>query len=305
MSSTALKVIAVVMVLLAVVLGAVTVNVYRENAQRAQQAEAQAQAQQKAPQTLAVVAIKPLAAYKPIDPEAVALAPIAVAPANYFTNLDDVVAKVPLVDIDAGAPVTARYFKEGNVLARVIPQGYQAVSVEVNDVIAVGGFVRPGDIVDVLLFLRGGAGVTEPQSRVLLKEARVLAYEERIIDRPQGLKEDEKANAERRRTRTAVLAVPDADTTRVMLGASLGELRLALHGQVAPGEEQAAEASPGGLPLSAEAIAAQEAQKVPDKAVTVGELSRVKPPPVQNKKAPPPTVEVYRGSQRERVVTRN
>lgn len=306
MSSTVLKAIAAVMVGLALVLGLLLVNFYKQNEQRAKQAEAKAQ--QQAPQTLAVVAVKPLAAYKPIDRESIALVPVSIAPKQYFTNLDDVISRVPLVDIDAGAPVTQRYFKEGNVLARVIPAGYQAVSVEVNDVIAVGGFVRPGDIVDVLLFLRGGQGVTEPQSRVLLKEVRVLAYEDRIIERPQGLKEEEKSgNNQSRRVRTAVIAVPEADTTKVMLGASMGELRLALKGQTPEGEGKTVEPSTeGGLPLSEEAVAADEAKKIPDKAVTASDLSRIKPPPANEKKAPPaPTVEVYRGAERTRVTTRN
>jgi pilus assembly protein CpaB len=232
MSSTTLKIIAAVMVSLAVIFALLLVGFYQRNETRAREAEARAQEQQQQA-TLAVVAVKPLAAYKPIARENVALVPLPVVPQQYFTTLEDVVGRIPLLDIDAGAPVTARYFKEGNALARVIPPGFQAVSVEINDVIAVGGFVRPGDIVDLLVYLRGGPGVSEPQARVLLKQVRVLAYEERIVDRPQGLVEEEKAggNAQSRRVRTAVLAVPEDEATRVMLGASLGELRLALRSQ--------------------------------------------------------------------------
>ena len=60
----------------------------------------------------------------------------------------------------------------------------------------------------------------------------MLAYEERIIARPQGLKEEQGGpDQSRRRVRTAVLAVPEKETTRVMLGASLGEVRLSLRPQ--------------------------------------------------------------------------
>ncbi|HVT36019.1 MAG TPA: Flp pilus assembly protein CpaB [Nevskiaceae bacterium] len=300
MSSTALKLIAVGMVLLAVILGAVTINVYRQNAQKAQDAAVKAEQEKNSPQVVAMVAVKPLAAYKAIDRESVALVPVAVAPTQYFTSFDEVVGRTPLVDIDAGAPITSRYFKEGNVLARVIPPGYQAVSLEINDVIAVGGFVRPGDIVDVLLFLRAGSGVDQPQSRVLLKEARLLAYEDRIIDRPQGLRDDEKTGTQQqRRTRTAVLAVPEAETTRVMLGASLGEVRLALRSQ---GDAETAKAE-AGVPLSNETVAAREAQKVPDQTVTASQLSAVREAPAvaQKKAAPAPSVEVFRGSEHENI----
>ncbi|MES2490375.1 MAG: Flp pilus assembly protein CpaB, partial [Pseudomonadota bacterium] len=282
MSSTTLKIVTVVLVLLALILAIVSYRVFHSYAEEAQKATADAK-KQATPQTLAVVALKPLPAYQPIDRDSVGLVPVSVVPPQYFTSLDDVVKHVPLVDIDAGAPVTARYFKEGNVLAKVIPPGFQAISIEVTDIVAVGNFVRPGDIVDVLLYLRSGASGTtgsitdQAQSRVLLKDVRVLAYEERIIDRPEGLKDDKNGEPQHRQ-RTAVLAVPDADTTKVMLGISMGEIRLALHSQN-PDIAKDEPTGENGLPLSAKAIAARDASKVPDKAVTAGELSRVRPSP--------------------------
>lgn len=304
MSSATLKIIAAVMVSLAVIFGLLLVNFYRKNEERAREAEAKAQQQQQL--TLAVIAAKPLAAYKPIDREAVILVPVPVTPSQYFTNLEEVIGRVPLIDVDAGAPITARYFKEGNALARIIPPGFQAVSLEINDVIAVGGFIRPGDIVDLLLFLRGGQGIGEAQARVLLKQVRVLAYEERIVDRPQGLKDEEKSgSSQNRRVRTAVLAVPEAETTRVMLGASLGELRLSLRGQDPTGEEKrVAAVTAGGVPLVPGAPGA-EVPKAPDQTVTASQLSRTQAPAQKSKAAQAPPVEVYRGSERERVVPKN
>lgn len=310
MSSTTLKIVAIVAVILAIVLAFAGYRMSRSYAEQAEQAQRQAQTQAAAPrsdaaQTLAVVALKPLAAYQPIARDAVALVPVSVRPADPYDNIDDVVNKTPLVDIDAGAPVTRRYFREGNILARVIPEGHQALSVEINDVIAVGGFVRPGDIVDVLIYLRGGTGVDMPQSRILLEKVRVLAYEERIIDRPEGVKEDER---QRSRTRTAVIAVAEKDTTRLMLGASLGELRLALHGQPnlasdegVSGEAVVAAASPAPAATPATVAAAGSARSTPDKVIGLAELARMQRAGVQ---APtPPKVEVFRGNVREVVST--
>lgn len=311
MSSTALKIGAAVAVLLTLLLAVVGFLMSRDYAARAANAEAEAtrvaQQQKQAPQTLAVVAKVPLAAYKAIGRDDVALVPVAVTPQDYFANLDEVVDRVPLVDVDAGAPVTRRYFKEGNILAKVIPAGHQVLALEVNEVIAAGGFVRPGDQVDVLVYFRNGPGVESPQARVLLQNARVLAYEERVIERPQGLKDEEAKGGQdpaRRRQRTAVLAVPEAETTRVMLGANLGELRLSLRGQqTASAEEAAAETTESGLPLSEAAKADARDQKVPDKAITATELARVKPPPAQARKAPPPpeVVDVILGTQTAKV----
>ncbi len=292
MSSNALRIVAAVTVLLAVILAAVGYRISRQFAENAEKA-AQAQA---APQTLAVIALKPLAAYQPIPREAIVLAPVAVPPTSeYFNNVDLVAGQIPLTDIDTGAPVTKRYFSEGNALARIIPAGHQALALEINEVVATGGFLRPGDVVDVLVYLRGGGGVEQPQARILLPGARVLAYEERIIDRPQGLKEEQGGpDQSRRRVRTAVLAVPEKETTRVMLGASLGEIRLSLRPQALQG----AEANPE-LPLDPNAPAPDATRQY--KTITAAELARMGQPPAEKKTEPTPRVTIYRGSQTESV----
>lgn len=307
MSSNAAKIVAGVAIFLTLVLAFVGYRVSRQFAQDSEQARSQGQEQAKkekeSPKILAVVAVKPLAAYKKIGKEDVVLAEVTVAPRDYYTSLADVVEKEPLVDIDQGAPVTQRYFAEGNVLAKSVPPGFQAVSVEVSDVIGVGGFVRPGDIVDVLLYLRGGsADVQNTQARILLKDTRLLAYEELLVDRPKGLTEEE-AGKERanRRQRTAVLAVPHADTTRLMLGASLGELRLALHGVAREGDAPAgvvARSTDSGLPMSEDALKAEATKKVPDLAYTAAQLSRVELAPAEKKKQViRDKVLIYRGSE--------
>ena len=312
MSSNAARIVAVVAILLTVVLAVLGWRVsqqYAENSERAQ-AKVKAQSEQaQVPKILAVVAVQSLAAYQKIPKDAVVLAEVAVAPKDYFTSLEDVVGREPLVDVDQGAPLTKRYFAEGNVLAKSIPPGHQAVSVEVSDVIGVGGFVRPGDMVDVLLFLKGTGDVETSQARVLLENTRVLAYHELLVDRPEGLKEQEQAErAQSRRQRTAVLAVPDKDTTKLMLGASQGELRLALRGLIAPGEIAAAGAPlagsdpalSGALPISAEAQAAEAAKKVPDKVITLQQLSRIQAAPAERKKTVVrQSVIIYRGSEVE------
>ncbi len=314
-SSTAAKVVAGIAILLTIVLAFVGYRVSRQYAENSERAQAQLQKQsQEAPKILAVVAVKPLGAYKKIGKDDVVLAEIPVAPRDYYTSIEDVVGKEPLVDVDQGAPVTKRYFAEGNVLAKSVPPGFQAVSVEVSDIIGVGGFVRPGDIVDVLVYLRGTADVAETQARILLENTRVLAYQELLVDRPEGLKDEETSDRRTRKQRTAVLAVPRNDTTRLMLGASLGELRLALHGGVvatdvapAPGGPALPLATPentpvSALPLSEEALKAEAAKKVPDMAYTAKQLSMVTPPPNEKKKAPVhEKVEIYRGSDVESV----
>jgi pilus assembly protein CpaB len=304
MSSTALKIFAAVSVLAAIILAAVGYRMSREYAQKSEAAQQQVK-QKEAEQTLAVVAVKPLAAYQPIARDAVALVPVSVKPSDPFSSIDEVVGKQPLIDVDAGAPVTRRYFREGNLLARAIPAGFQAVSISVTDVLAVGGFLRPGDIVDILIYLRGAEGIDKPQARVLLENVRVLAYLEQVVDRPQGVDDKNDQRQQRQSQRTAVLAIADKDTTKLMLGASVGELRLALHGQ-AEEDAGAIVAADGGaaaqtVAAGAPAAAPKAASGQLDKAITTEELGRIKPlHPI----APRARIEIIRGNDRSTVTTK-
>ncbi len=304
MGSTALKSIAVVLVLLTLLLAALGFVVSRNYASRTLEAEAAAakaaQAQQETSKAMAVVAIKPLAAYKTISRENLRLVPVAVVPTGYFGSIEEVAGRSPLSTIDAGSPVTRRYFKEVNSLAQAIPAGHQALALEINEVIAAGGYVRPGDLVDVLVYLRNGPGISQPQARVLLANVRVLAFEDKVIDRPQGTADaDEGAanpgagnNAARKRQRTAVLAVPDAETTRVLLGAGMGEVRLALRADTSGNKTDADAASEVGL------LATK-----PGKLITAEDLAPPEKPKPAASAVPKPrsTVEVFHGAAAERV----
>ncbi len=310
MNSSIARLVAAAAVVLTLVLAFVTYRVSRDYAAAPEAAAKAAAAQPVLPKILAVVALKPLAAYHAIGKDDVGLVEVSVAPADYFTSVAQVVGKEPVVDVDSGAPVTRRYFGEGNLLARAIAPGFQAVSVEINDVVAVGGFVRPGDTVDVLLYLRDAQGVSAAQARVLLRQVRVLAYEELLVERPEGLSGDARKDSSRSQTRrlhTAVLSVPEAQTTRLMLGASQGELRLALYGQK-PGSESAPAADTdavlvGGLPASPQTLAAIQATQVPDKAISMEELARIKPPPARQNGAAF-QVPVYRAGSVETVAVK-
>jgi pilus assembly protein CpaB len=312
MSSNALKIIAAVTVLLAIVLAVVAFQMTRsysvaDEAARDDAAQGAEQAARDPAETMprAVVAVAPLAANEPISAEQVRVAPVAVQPQGYFSSVEDVVNRIPLVDVDAGAPLTGRYFRESNPLARIVPEGHKAVSLEVDDVIAVGGFLQPGDTVDVLVYLRGGSGVEAVQARQLLPAVRVLALEDRIIDRPEGLEEEDEQER-RRRQRTVVLAVPDDKVTRLMLGSSLGEVRLAMHGQkaetagldaLAEGAEPVSDAE---LARAAEAAADDapgDGKAEPDDApVTAAALSAVEEARKASQRPPPHRIHVYHGA---------
>jgi len=319
MSSTALKTLAVVMVIAAIILGFVAWRM----SQGLTQAPGQAEKETPKPaedQVLAVVATQRLPAYEPITEQQVSLVPISVEPPQYFTEMGEVVGRTPLQPVPVGFPVTQEAFGAANTLAQAIPAGTQAMSLEISDVIAVGGFVKPGDRVDVLVYFRQqGEEVTDSQARVLLRNARVLAYEERLINVSQDEDDD---GRDQRRQRTAVLAVPVADTTRVMLGASLGELRLSLRGEettptettTASGDDKPADGDkPEALASSANTKRApdkaagqkkDDEKKNQERVITLKELAEIKKEKdkdEQRQRPPIVPIDIYEGTEKKRV----
>jgi Flp pilus assembly protein CpaB len=325
MNSNAMKVVAAGLVVLAIILVIFAYRLSRNYASEAQRAR-QALLEQTHPatsQVSAVVAVKPLAANQADHQGRVEVLKVPVAPKDHYGTLDEVVGKTPLVDVDAGTPLVPRLFRQASLLARDIPPGDQAVSLKVDDVIGVGGFVRPGDVVDVLVYLSGNSGLNgkvPQQARVLLRNAVVLSYQDLLIPPPEGLKDKKKKDNNYRHERTAVLAVPEDDVTRVMLGASMGQIRLALHplpaqtaclqapaagASAAPpaaagSAAVTADAASGCTPASAATVAPAVAAST-DNPITADELARIKPLRRKGAPPPPPSVIIYRGDKVSRV----
>lgn len=350
-NSNAIRLIAIVLGLIAIVLVIIGWRMSRGFAERAEQAQAQqsqASSTPAAPQIQVVVATKPLAANRVIEAADVVVAPMTIAPTEYFAKVEDAVGRKPLVDIDAGAPVVPRFFKDTNQIARGVPEGHRALSLKVDDVVGVGGFVRPGDTVDVLVYIKSvndtptGAEestVDDPdkkdiptQARVLIRDIKVISYEEHLVEPPKGLEDADKNKNQpqvQRRERTAVLAIPEPQVTRVLLGASYGELRLSLHGapadQAISGVTATAAADPAtsgdagiaaiatepAKPLTAAEKAKAEAEAAAaalaaEQVITATELTKlapkVKKPPSAKAAAPrPPRIEIIRGSEAQSV----
>jgi pilus assembly protein CpaB len=100
-------------------------------------------------------------------------------------------------------------------LSAVLDPGMKAVSIRVNDIAGVAGFVLPGDRVDVLLTRRDGAQSTVD---VLLQSVKVLAIDQ--------IADDKKENPTVARSVTVEVSTLDAQ--KLTLAAGVGELALAL-----------------------------------------------------------------------------
>jgi pilus assembly protein CpaB len=144
--------------------------------------------------------------------------PEAAIPAGTFASINDVMSpgkRIVLAAIEPNEPILRTKITgpgQRATLSAVIEQGMKAVTVRVNDVEGVGGFVLPGDRVDVLMTRQPG------NNDVVLQNAKVLAVDQLADD-----------SADRPTVAKAVtLEVDTIGAQKLSLAASLGSLTLAL-----------------------------------------------------------------------------
>src|SRR5580765_5125407 len=112
-----------------------------------------------------------------------------------------------------------------------IPPGMRAMSVKVDEVIGVAGFVVPGTRVDLVVTLRGSGQAEDSMSRTVASNVLVLTAGTKF-DQEQA--KDGKAQP----STVVTLAVSPSDAERVALASSEGKISLALRNplDVAPTE---------------------------------------------------------------------
>ena len=143
-------------------------------------------------------------------------------PAGAFHKISDVLKggrRIVLAAIETNEPVLGLKITgpgQRATLSSLVRDGMKAVTVRVNDVEGVGGFVLPGDHVDVVL-TRNKSGAA-PTSEVVLQNARVLAVDQSADDRAT------KATV----SKSVTLEVNTVDAQKVWLAASVGNLSLLL-----------------------------------------------------------------------------
>lgn len=162
----------------------------------------------------------------------------------------DAVGRVVLRGFAAGEPVTAqRLLKPGDAgfLAAALTPGMRAVSVRIDAVSGDGGFIIPGDHVDVLLAERfplmdggaseaavGGPRITQKQvNSIVLRDVRVLAIDQSAQDMDNKPKVGS----------TATVEVTITQAQKLSLAAQMGTLFLALRSLAKADPPE----SPGGI----------------------------------------------------------
>lgn len=112
---------------------------------------------------------------------------------------------------------------EGSTLASLIPENKRAVTIRVNDVIGVAGFLLPGNRVDVLNTIKYSA--TSASTLTVLKDIKVLA-----VDQTARSKENKPIIV-----RAVTLEVSPKDAEKLLTAKSKGEIQLTLRN---PHEEE-------------------------------------------------------------------
>jgi pilus assembly protein CpaB len=145
--------------------------------------------------------------------------PAAEPVQGMFTSIGDCVNRAVLTSLVENEPLLAGKLapREGGAgLATTIPDGMRAVSVSVNDVIGVAGFVVPGAMVDVLVTGSMGSGNI---TRTILENVRVLAAGQKVEQDREG-----KPQA----VPVITLLVSPEDANALTMASTQGRIQLAL-----------------------------------------------------------------------------
>ena len=183
------------------------------------------------------VAKVPIALGSKIIPEQIMVVqfPKESTPDGAFDSPEKLAGRVAVVNIAAREPITeARLAPEGTAagLSAVIPEGYRAMTVKVDDAAGISGFIMPGSLVDVVVTIdpREGSGHQDPISKIVLQNIKVLANGQNI-DKPENERE---ANS----VKAVTLQVTPEQAEKLALAATEGKLQLVMRNQIDQGDEQ-------------------------------------------------------------------
>lgn len=202
--------------------------------------------------------------------------------AGMFTRIEDCANRALITPLAENEPVLESKLapkESGAGLPATIPEGMRAITVAVNDVVGVAGFVTPGTMVDVLVTGQMPGQANNKITRTILENVRVLAAGQKIEQDREGKPQTVPV--------ITLLVAPD-EATKLTMGSTEGKIQLALRNTIdtkkndpPPVLEAVLFAPPGGIKP-----AVPEGHSVSKK--------HLAPPPPQSY-----VVEVITGSKRE------
>jgi pilus assembly protein CpaB len=197
------------------------------------------------------------------DDLAMAVAPAENYPRNSFANEADLVGRVVIHPVVKGQAIVETLLAPTGATAgasAMIPAGFCAISVEINESSGVAGLLVPGCRVDVVSTMQDER-LRQPVARRIIENARVLAVGGRVSLSSKSDRDDAA------RATSVTLLVRPREAEAIDLASSAGRVRLVLRN-------------------------ALDDQPVPSEGITVAELlggSRAEPEPVLARQPAPAT----------------
>jgi pilus assembly protein CpaB len=148
--------------------------------------------------------------------------PGSAVPEGFATQPGEVVGRGVIVAVDKNEPLLQSKLADkdaGGGLAITIPDGMRAVSVEVDKVIGVAGFVLPGTRVDVLATVTPGNNQALTTTKIILQNIRTLAADQKYQQDSEGKPQY---------VTVVTLLVTPAQSEALTLAATEGKVQLAL-----------------------------------------------------------------------------
>lgn len=149
--------------------------------------------------------------------------------AGSFMRVEDCAGRALLTNLAGNEPVLESKLaprEAGAGLPATIPEGMRAVSVAVNEVNGVAGFVIPGTMVDILVTGRLSgktADANDNITRVILENVRVLAAGQQV--------EQDREGKPQKVPVVTVLVTPE-DATKLTMASTEGKIQLALRNTI-------------------------------------------------------------------------
>src|SRR6266850_4501734 len=228
------------------------------------------------------------------------------APDGGFESPEKLVGRVAVTNLAVRDPVIeSRLAPEGTAggLSAIIPEGYRAMTVKVDDVVGISGFIMPGTLVDVVVVItpqEPTAGQTGPISKIVLQNIKVLANGQNI-DKPDNQRD---ANS----VKAVTLLVTPEQAEKLALAASEGKLQLVMRNSIDQGDEETQGINKRTLLNGDRAVPApdpgslkSEQPKTEPKVRRVRPQAEAKPAASPSPQAPRASVEMIEGAKKRSV----
>jgi pilus assembly protein CpaB len=216
--------------------------------------------------------------------------PANAVPANTFSDPKEVVGRGLVAPVVQNEPLLALKLaseEAGAGLTPVIPPGLRAVSVRVNEVIGVAGYVLPGTRVDIVATVSPSRNAQDMTAKVILTDVQVVAAGTKI--------ERNTENDKPMPVNVVTLLVNPEEAERLTLASNEGKIQLALRNPLDRGTPATRGVKPAALVASAPPVRQVSTRRLPTATTATAAAG-----PAANY----PTVEIIRGDKRAHEVVR-